>query len=74
MVSGQLQKVEPPHGAITSWDARPGFSDAENLSSPLTALELTARSKSTAFSPPCAPASWWQPPGSLRKRKTGSHS
>uniref|UniRef100_A0A8C9I8G1 Uncharacterized protein n=1 Tax=Piliocolobus tephrosceles TaxID=591936 RepID=A0A8C9I8G1_9PRIM len=47
----QLQKAEPPHGAITPWDTHPDFSEAENLSSPLTALEFTARSKSTAFSP-----------------------
>uniref|UniRef100_A0A2I3G938 Uncharacterized protein n=1 Tax=Nomascus leucogenys TaxID=61853 RepID=A0A2I3G938_NOMLE len=40
-VTWQLQKAEPPHD----------FSEAENLSSPLTALEFMARSKSTAFSP-----------------------
>uniref|UniRef100_A0A2K5XLV8 Uncharacterized protein n=1 Tax=Mandrillus leucophaeus TaxID=9568 RepID=A0A2K5XLV8_MANLE len=51
MVIWQLQKAEPPHGAITPWDTHPDFSEAENLSSPLTALEFMARSKSTAFSP-----------------------
>jgi len=39
----QLQKVEPPHGAITPWGAHPDFSEAENLSFPPTALELMTR-------------------------------
>lgn len=29
----QMQKAEPPHGAITPRDAHPGFSEAGNLSS-----------------------------------------
>lgn len=28
MVFWQLQKAEPPHGAITSWGAHPDFSEA----------------------------------------------
>lgn len=41
----QLQKVEPPHGAITPWDAHPDFSEAENLNPPHThtALEFMAK-------------------------------
>lgn len=69
-VMWQLQKVEPPHGAITPWDAHPDLSNAGNLSSP-DCPRINGKIKSIAFSLPMTPASWSRPLGSFKKGKPG---
>lgn len=68
MVTRHLQKVEPPPGAITPWDAHPGFSETGNLSSP-HCPRITARADPQHST--YVPASGWRPLGSLRKQNMG---